>query len=87
MCTRILIVDVLTKVVVWDPEDVTILVRRGVHPEQALDEIRHILSDLDAPPAAVGARCWCGEMIPLPPEVACRPRRISAPRRQVLRGA
>lgn len=87
MCTRILIVDVLREVASWDPDDVTIYLRRGTHPEEAWREISAVLADLDASPAALGARCWCGEMIPLPAEVAYRPSRIAETRKQVLRGA
>lgn len=88
MCTHVLIVDVLPEPVRWDPDDVAILVRRGSCPEDAMREIRAILSDLDAPPAVpFGALCFCGDPIPLPREISDRPRRIATTRRQVLRGA
>lgn len=88
MCIRILIVDVLPGPVRWDPDDVTILVRRGSCPGDAMQEIRAILADLDAPPAVpFGALCFCGDPIPLPREVSTLPQRIATTGRQVLRGA
>lgn len=93
MCVRVVVADVLPAVAVWDPDDVTILVRRCVDAEAAHREVRAILADLDSPvPTETGVPlCWCGDAVSLPTWMAVGPRRRSMGSRQqawqVSRGA
>ncbi|WP_280667562.1 MULTISPECIES: hypothetical protein [unclassified Kitasatospora] len=80
-------VDLAAELVSYDAVDVSIRVRRGANPEYVMAEISAILSDLDAPSAAVGALCFCGDPITLPPELLAQQAGCRDDRRQVLRGA
>ncbi|MFE9906466.1 hypothetical protein [Streptomyces achromogenes] len=78
MCIHIAEADDLSTIAVWDPDEVTILVRRGTHPHDLIRELHAILTiDLGAPeiPGA-GLTCFCGDPIELPfalPSAAPRP--------------
>lgn len=93
MCTRVVVVDVLPALAVWDADDVTILVRRGADREAAHREVCAILADLDSPlPSDRGVPlCWCGDAVPLPHEITAdtRRRRMHSAQQvwQVSRGA
>jgi hypothetical protein len=88
VCIRIVQPDITFELVYYDAEDVSIVVRRGADPDYAMAEICAILADLDAPAADTGALCFCGDVIPLPPELLAAQRAGRRDdRRQVLRGA
>jgi hypothetical protein len=93
MCTRVVVVDVLSAPAAWDPDDVTILVRHGADAEAVHREVCAILADLDSPvPTDSGVPlCWCGDAVPLPAWVAEGSRRRGTHSRQhawqVSRGA
>ncbi|WP_216588537.1 hypothetical protein [Streptomyces brasiliscabiei] len=68
MCIRVAVVDDLSAIAIWDPDEVTILVDRGTHPHDLIRELDAILTiDLGAPtlPGA-GLTCFCGEPVELP---------------------
>lgn len=93
MCIRVMVIDVLPALAVWDADDVTVLVRRSADPESALNEVLLILADLDAPlPFITGVPlCFCGDPVPLPAELTAgarwRHRTNSQHVWQVSRGA
>ncbi len=88
MCLRIRSVDLSFEPVSYDADDVSILVCRGTNPVSVMAEIERILSDLSAPAVGEGALCFCGDPIPLPPELlAAQQAGRRDDLRQVLRGA
>lgn len=71
MCIRIAMVDDLPTIAHWDPDEVTILAKRGTHPHDLIRELHAILAvDLGAPaiPGA-GLFCFCGVSVELPHEL------------------
>lgn len=71
MCIRIAMVDDLPTIAHWDPDEVTILAKRGTHPHDLIRELHAILAvDLGAPdlPGA-GLFCFCGTRVELPREL------------------
>lgn len=68
MCIHILLTDDLPRIAVWDPDEVSIRVARGLPAHDVLREVRDILmTDLGAP-ASRGAllHCFCGMRVELP---------------------
>jgi hypothetical protein len=85
---RIVVADLSFELVSYDPADIAIVVRRGTPATVVMAEIDRILADLSAPLADDRALCFCGDAIPLPPELLAvqqAGRRDDC--RQVLRGA
>ncbi|MFD8027861.1 hypothetical protein ACFV3F_03725 [Streptomyces sp. NPDC059717] len=75
MCIRFTVVDDLTKIAIWDPDEVSILVARGTHPHDLIRELHAILTvDLGAPhiPGA-GLTCFCGDPLDIPDELGAIP--------------
>jgi hypothetical protein len=92
MCVRVIVIDVVQAVAVWDSDSVTIRVRTGVGWDVAHHEVRAILADLGAPlPTSTGVlRCYCGDAIDLPASFGAGSRRRGHDRThvwQVRRGA
>ncbi|MFI8207592.1 hypothetical protein [Streptomyces sp. NPDC085937] len=68
MCIRVHTADDLPDIVVWDPDEVSVLVARGAHLFDVVRELRALLTvDLGAPegPGTV-LLCFCGERLDLP---------------------
>ncbi|MCO4699393.1 hypothetical protein LRR80_05488 [Streptomyces sp. RO-S4] len=68
MCIRVHTADDLPDIVVWDPDEVSVLVARGAHLFDVVRELRALLIvDLGAPegPGTV-LLCFCGERLDLP---------------------
>ncbi|MFI8093520.1 hypothetical protein ACIF9R_35300 [Streptomyces sp. NPDC086080] len=63
--------DDLPEPVVWDPDEVSILVAKGSHLLDAVRELRALLTiDLGAPEATGSTLlCFCGERLTLPVEL------------------
>lgn len=70
MCIRIRVADAAARAVVWDPLEVCVLVGCGTDPALALAQIGAVLGDLGARRTWSGFRCFCGEPVVLPPELA-----------------
>ncbi|WP_405997968.1 hypothetical protein [Streptomyces sp. NBC_00829] len=72
MCIRIAVAEDLPEIAVWDPDEVSILVARGVQVHVVIRELHAILTiDLSAPAAPGGALlCFCGTRLELPQELA-----------------
>ncbi|MEU1269243.1 hypothetical protein [Streptomyces sp. NPDC005799] len=66
--------DDLPRIAVWDPDEVSIVVARGVQARDALREISDILTiDLGATASRGGLLvCFCGMRVELPRELAPR---------------
>jgi hypothetical protein len=77
MCVRVIVIDVVPALAVWDSESVTIRVRTGVEWKAAHREVGAILADLGAPlPTRTGVlRCYCGDAIDLPAAFGAGSRR------------
>ncbi|WP_328425927.1 hypothetical protein [Streptomyces sp. NBC_00443] len=64
--------DHLSKIALWDPDELTILVSRDAHPHDLIRELHAILViDFGAPsiPGA-GLLCVCGEPLAIPDSIA-----------------
>ena len=63
MCIRVHTADDLPDIVVWDPDEVSMLVARGAHLLDVVRELRALLTvDLGAPEGTGTALlCFCGE--------------------------
>lgn len=70
MCIRIRVAEIAPHVVVWDPLEIRVLVGGGTDPALALDRLAAVLADLGARRTWSGFRCFCGEPVVLPPELA-----------------
>ncbi|MGW7085061.1 hypothetical protein ACWGH2_16435 [Streptomyces sp. NPDC054871] len=59
--------DDLSKIALWDPDEITVFVQRGTHPHDLIRELHALLVDLGAPivPGA-GVLCFCGTRVELP---------------------
>ncbi len=71
MCIRVHTADDLPDIVVWDPDEVSVLVARGAHLLDVVRELRALLTiDLGAPEGTGTALlCFCGEHVDLPASV------------------
>ncbi|MEV0176862.1 hypothetical protein AB0I00_37840 [Streptomyces sp. NPDC050803] len=71
MCIHIALTDDLTEIAVWDPDEVTIRIARGVPARDVLREVRDILMiDLGVAVSRGGPlRCFCGMRVELPHEL------------------
>ena len=71
MCIHISMADDLSRIAVWDPDEVIIRVARGFQVRDVLREVRDILMiDLGAPASRGGPlRCFCGMRVELPCEL------------------
>lgn len=65
MCIRIAVADHLSRIAVWDPDEVMILVRLDAHPHDVLREMHALLTiDLGVPTTpGAGLSCFCGDPI------------------------
>ncbi|WP_432057789.1 hypothetical protein [Streptomyces sp. bgisy022] len=68
MCIHVFVADDLPDIVVWDPDEVSVLVARGSRAREVLRELRALLTiDLGAPEGTGTALlCFCGARIELP---------------------
>jgi hypothetical protein len=79
VCIRIAVVDDLSPIAIWDPDEVSILVDRGTHPHDLIRELHAILTvDLGALQGA-GLTCFCGDPLQLPSELTAVPATPGAP--------
>ena len=78
VCIHISMADDLSRIAVWDPDEVIIRVARGFQVRDVLREVRDILMiDLGAPASRGGPlRCFCGMRVELPCELL--PRVVAA---------
>ncbi|MFJ7014609.1 hypothetical protein ACWDPF_28865 [Streptomyces albogriseolus] len=74
MCIRVHTADDLPDIVVWDPDEVSVLVARGAHLLDVVRELRALLTvDLGAPEGAGTALlCFCGEHVDLRASILSR---------------
>ncbi|RAG80602.1 hypothetical protein DN069_37260 [Streptacidiphilus pinicola] len=70
MCIRIRVAEIAPHAVVWDPLEVLVLVGAGTDPASARELIAAVLTDLGARRTWSGFRCFCGEPVVLPTELA-----------------
>ncbi|MEU5182970.1 hypothetical protein ACIP3D_16155 [Streptomyces longwoodensis] len=67
--------DQLPAMVVWDPDEVSVLIRRDAPVEDVLRELRALLTvDLGAPEGTGSLMlCFCGSRVALPAELVLAP--------------
>ncbi|NEA89515.1 hypothetical protein G3I38_30740 [Streptomyces sp. SID7958] len=75
MCIHVFVADDLPDIVVWDPDEVSVLVARGSQMLDVVRELRALLTiDLGAPEGSGTALlCFCGARLELPAGLAGRP--------------
>jgi hypothetical protein len=71
VCIHIAVADDLTKIAIWDPDEVRILIARATPLHELMRELRAILViDLGAPAEPTGGLlCFCGAQLELPREL------------------
>lgn len=75
MCIHVAVADNLPDIVVWDPNEVSILVARGYHVLEVVQELHALLTvDLGAPQGTGSTLlCFCGARLELPAELLGHP--------------
>ncbi|MFE1438476.1 hypothetical protein [Streptomyces sp. NPDC058739] len=74
MCIHVRVATDLPTMVVWDPDEVSVLVAGGSHLLDVIRELRALLTiDLGAPEGTGNVLlCYCGMRVKLPAELLAR---------------
>lgn len=87
MCATVVVEDVDPRAPKWDRDRVALIIGEGLTHTEALHQIRALLTFLGVPQHSLGATCWCGEHVSVPPAEKRVPRQRSAPGPKGIRHA